>query len=226
MLTSNLIHRTFQIRVNDATATCFTIDRDGRQYLITAQHVVRDVADQSHPQVELFHDGQWKPIILTLVGHCTKPVDISVYAPPQQLSPPLRLPPQDKTTFGQPVYFLGFPYGLRTNLGELNRNFPAPFIKQAIVSSMDNECGTCFYLDGHNNPGFSGGPVIAHDSVSDCFALVSVVSGYQSAPENIHAPTGPVDLHYQADTGIIISYGIKHALDVISDNPNGFEITA
>jgi hypothetical protein len=35
----------------------------------------------------------------------------------------------------------------------MNRNFPLPFVKKALLSAMANGY---YYLDGHNNPGFSG----------------------------------------------------------------------
>ena len=44
MITSNVIHRTFHIRYRNGTGTAFAIDRDGRQYLITARHLVEGVA--------------------------------------------------------------------------------------------------------------------------------------------------------------------------------------
>ena len=61
--------------------------------------------------------------------------------------------------FGQDVCFLGFPYCLHTELGEVNRNFPLPFIKKSTFSASDDKWNV-LYLDGDNNPGFSGGPVV------------------------------------------------------------------
>lgn len=226
MLTTNALERTFQLRLGTATATCFTFDHEQRQYVITAKHVINDIRSEPQTVVELFHDNQWKRLTLTLVGHCPDPIDISVYSPPQLLSPPLHLPPQDRIIYGHRVYFLGFPYGLRSNAGEINRGFPMPFIKQGIISSVGGENGTCIFLDGHNNPGFSGGPVVAENPKTNRFDILAVISGYRAAPEEICDATGPVGLYYQANTGIITSYSIKHALDVIVANPTGFEISA
>ena len=58
MITSNVFHRTFHIRYGSATGTMFSIDRDGRQYLITAKHVVEGIV--SGGSISVFHDKQWK----------------------------------------------------------------------------------------------------------------------------------------------------------------------
>ena len=60
----------------------------------------------------------------------------------------------------QDVYFLGFPYDLTNDGGTINRNFPIPLIKKGILSAIQVGEVKTLLLDGHNNPGFSGGPVV------------------------------------------------------------------
>jgi hypothetical protein len=64
----------------------------------------------------------------------------------------------------QEVCFLGFPYGSFYTRGEpINRGFLLALVKRAIGSSMPfngrDEVMVC-YLDGINNPGFSGGSAV------------------------------------------------------------------
>ncbi len=109
----------------------------------------------------------------------------------------------------------------------MNRDFPIPFVKKAIVSCMmfENDM-QIFFLDGHNNPGFSGGPVIFKEPNSNGFKVASVISGYRYAKEPIYQNGAAVPLELRANTGIVISYGIKHAIDLIESNPVGFQISA
>lgn len=80
---------------------------------------------------------------------------------------------------GQDVYSLGFPFGLATKFDK-----PIPthiaFIKKAILSAIDARPGSghVLYLDGHNNPGFSGGPVIyANYNERERLEIAGVIAG-------------------------------------------------
>ena len=39
MVQSEIINRVFYIQVNGMSGTCFTIEQDGIQYLVTAKHI-------------------------------------------------------------------------------------------------------------------------------------------------------------------------------------------
>jgi len=226
MITTNAIQRTFHIKVGDSTGTCFTIDVENKQYLVTAKHVVPDLVGTSN--IEIFHEQQWKNIEVTVVGHCDGEIDISVLTTNLQISPTHPLEPTSAgMAYGQDVYFLGFPYGMAGEIGLMNRDFPFPFVKKAIVSCMYFENGIQIsFLDGHNNPGFSGGPVIFKEHNSIDYKVCSVVSGYRYQEEPVYQNGNPVPLELRANTGIVITYGIKHAVDLIKANPIGFELQA
>ena len=59
MITANVIHRVFQIRWNGATGTAFTLDISGKQYLITARHVVSGLG--STGTIDFFSNNLWVP---------------------------------------------------------------------------------------------------------------------------------------------------------------------
>ncbi|MDA3800191.1 MAG: trypsin-like peptidase domain-containing protein [Kiritimatiellae bacterium] len=227
MITTNVIHRTFHIRIGDSIATCFTVDLDGKQYLVTAKHVVKDISDKA--TVSIFHDKQWKNINVSLVGHGSGEIDISVLCADFQLSPTYPLETSmGGIIYGQDVFFLGFPYGMTGELGKVNRNFPLPFVKKAIVSCINTAPNgvQMLFLDGHNNPGFAGGPVIFKEPNGKNFKVAGVICAYRSEEEPIYQGTQKVPLAYRCNTGIIIAYGIKHALDLINNNPIGFKLTS
>lgn len=223
MITSNVFHRTFRIRYGNGCGTCFTIDEDSRQYLVTARHVVAGI--QQSDRVELFYQNQWHPFDSELVGEASGNIDITVLALPIQLSPTYPMPATtNDMVFGQEVFFLGFPYNLFADIGAMNRDFPLPFVKRAILSSIVHDSGEeVLYLDGHNNPGFSGGPVVFKPPGTQELRVAGVVSGYRYEDELIYAGNTPTQLAYRYNTGIIISYSIKYATELIKVKSVGIQ---
>ena len=228
VVTSNILQRTFRIQYKKETGTCFTIDFENRQYIVTARHLVESIVDQSN--VKIMHDSIWKQLRVKLVGHSGGDVDISVLAADRQIfgTAPLALLSADNIDLilSQDVFFLGFPYGLGSEIFSANRNFPLPFVKKAIVSVLGNK--DTFLLDGHNNPGFSGGPVVFHPIPdSKILAVAGVVSGYRFEDEPVYQnqeqKASPIG-YYEYNTGIIVVSNIKHALDLIRQNPIGVEL--
>ena len=213
-----ILERTFQIRYKDSLATCFTTDFEGKRYLITARHVVDHIQDKS--KVEIRHDGQWKPLEVDLVGHGEGNIDVSVLAPQELIGHHHPLTLGVNVFLAEAVYFLGFPYGLYTDVGDLNNNFPAPFVKKAIISSppIDN----LMYLDGHNNPGFSGGPVVRVKNSSD---VVGIVTGLQNETQYVVDGAGKKGpYYYHQNTGMVRVFLAKTAEDLILKNPIGIDI--
>jgi S1-C subfamily serine protease len=224
MITSNVFCRVFFIKVGATTGTAFTIEDADRQYLVTAAHVVAGLTPPF--SVELFHENQWKILELELTGIC--PVsDIAVFAPRFQLSPAFPLPASaDGVMFGQDVYFLGFPYGITSDAASLNQGRPFPLVKKACLSAVtqSDKGAKIVLLDGHNNPGFSGGPVVFCERgkpLASSFKVLGVVSGYRFAEEPAYHGGAPTPVTVRANTGIVICYNITHAIDVIRKNPNG-----
>ena len=227
-ITANILQRTFHLCFDKYQGTCFTIDCDNRQYIVTARHIVESITDSATIQIK--HEKKWKDCPVNLVGHGEGEIDISVLAAPIQISHAHCLPPTtDGLTFGQDVYFLGFPvldpsYDWVSEIGELNDNYPMPLIKKAIISYAEPDTSR-FLLDGHNNHGFSGGPVVFSE-VGTPYAQLSVaavVSAYLYTQEEVYLENdSPRELTY--NSGIMEAHGIKHAIDLISQNPIGFNL--
>lgn len=223
MITFNALSRTFHLRHGSQTATGFLIDVDAKQYLVTARHFVPEVID--FILLELFHDKSWKKILARLVGHAPGEIDITVLALPKRLVAVdyILTPSMGGIILGQEAFFLGFPYGLFGDHGEFNSNYPMAFVKRATVSSLSvSEDGPAIiFLDGHNNPGFSGGPVLFKVQEQGELKVAAVVSGYRFATAPIYQGEQEVPLTYRYNTGIVISYGLKHAVAIATGNPIG-----
>ena len=225
-ITANVIHRTFELACGEKAGTCFAIDYENRQYILTARHLVETITDSAI--IRITHEKIWKDCVVNLVGHCKGEVDISVLAANIRLAPEHPLPPTSGgIVLGQDVYFLGFPYNLTSNLERLNWNFPMPFVKKAVVSAFDSETSP-LYLDGHNNRGFSGGPIVFSQmgKPANELSVAGVISGFHPEMEPVYLGDERTDLEYQYNTGIIKAYGIQHTIDLIRHNPIGFDLGA
>ena len=219
MITANVIYRVFRLKVGFETGTAFTIEEGGREYLVTARHIAQSL--QGNCQIELFKDRSWYSLQVTVIGHAPGDVDISVLAPSEGLTPtrPLPLPASsDGLTYGQEAYFLGFPSGISDNF-LMETGHPLPFVKRATVSTM---FGKPYLLDGHNNPGFSGGPVVFCPPNRKEFQVAAVVCGYQAARTPVRDHEERVtEFHLRENTGIIVAYDVSDAVALIRANPIG-----
>lgn len=223
MVTSNAIQRTIQIRYAGQIGTAFFIDVDSRQYLVTAKHIVPDLQDEVF--ISILHNNNWSDIGVRLVGHAPGKADISVLALPYRIAgADLTLPPDATSlTVGQEAFFLGFPFGLFGEMGTANNDYPLPFVKRATVSCFEhNQHGLhLIFLDGNNNPGFSGGPVVFRHSGTTEFRVAGVISGYRYVDQPVYQGTEMLPLRTQHNTGIIYSYGIGYATSLARGNPIG-----
>jgi hypothetical protein len=109
---------------------------------------------------------------------------------------------------------LGFPFGLNT---KDNSGFPYPLIKKATFSGSAIENGIhIMLLDGHNNPGFSGGPVIFIDRYTTSknkWFISGVISAYVNQKNQMITPFGT--MNYDENAGVIIVIGAKHIISII-----------
>jgi hypothetical protein len=132
-------------------------------------------------------NGAWFPLDMNIF-RCVDPVDIAVLVPPHQLTVNFDLP-SEKNSFsiGQDAYFLGFQYGIQSPAHHMNGPYPLPIVKRGTISGLiplsnlsnDNK-SVLVLLDGYNNPGFSGGPIVYRDLNRSgvVLGLIGVVSGF------------------------------------------------
>jgi len=135
-------------------------------------------------------------------------------------------PTLEGIAFGQDLYFLGFPYGLFSESGDLNNHYPFPFVKKGILSATGEGFGDpgIFFIDGHNNPGFSGGPVVFVPYGKKEFRIAGVVSGFQTVGEPVYDQVGSASHFFKVNTGLMVAYNIHGALEAIKANPIGFAL--
>ncbi|MFP5285628.1 MAG: serine protease [Thermoanaerobaculia bacterium] len=225
--TSNVIYRVLRIKTPTDTGSAFTIEVDGRQYLITARHLLDGFGSEG--DIDLWSEGRWSRFPARAIYPANENVDIAALDLNRTVTVTFPLEPSSGgLTLGQQVYFLGYPYGLGTpgssaaappGFGEI------PFLKSGILSALDdrNPEASLLYLDGHNNPGFSGGPIVFWHSESRRFRVAGVVRGYRNEAlpvvkkKNLDDPRAPAhnDLYTRANSGIVVGYDIRHIVDAI-----------
>jgi len=179
---TNVFTRVLLLQAGDMSGSSFTIDVDGRQYIVTAKHVVSRLKDNDLIRVRR-PDG-WTSVRVKVL-RCDDPVDIAVLIPDKQLT--LNFPVEPSMIgmqVGQDTYFLGFPYGQvlsDVKYEKVGEHISIPFIKKATWSASSRVGdGSLLFLDGHNNPGFSGGPIVFRDFNQQGYVMkvAGVVSGY------------------------------------------------
>jgi Trypsin-like peptidase domain len=158
MIPTNVINRVLHLSSGDHTATGFVAHVDGREYLVTARHFVSLIPTNG---LQISHGEAWHDANVQKVGDSANS-DVSVLCLEysichEALTVTLTT---EGLTYGQDVYFLGYPFGFDVQLENLRNGYPMPFVKRATVSNLARFQGGDFWLDGLNNVGFSGGPVV------------------------------------------------------------------
>lgn len=222
---SNVLTRVFQLRYNGTLATAFTLDIDGRQYLVTARHVVKGMPTES--SIELRRESDWQKVSVKLVEVKPQEVDIAVLAPASPISISLPLEAGMRGLYvSQEVAFVGFPYGMLPEIAGINLGYPIAFVKHGVCAAFDfhKEQYSAVWVDGHNNPGFSGAPVVFHDSKTKRMTVAAVVTGFRHAEEPVRQNGKETGATVRVNTGLLLAHGIDPALKAIRDNPIGAPI--
>ena len=105
-LTSNVLKRVVRIIVGQASGTAFSLDVDGRHYLVTAKHVVATIKD-AESTIQVCGDGGQCVDTPVSVLRCADPIDIAVLVPRKLLTATFVLPADSAgMVLGQDVFFV------------------------------------------------------------------------------------------------------------------------
>lgn len=229
-----ILNRIFQIRFGEKAGTCFVIDVDQKQYIVTAKHLVPRINPTDTVKISI--NENWLSLKIRVIFPKNEHTDIVALAANTIIAPKMEIfVSAGDIILGQDIYFLGFPYGLSSRGGDAFITKLA-FVKKGILSAMSTGGASdqIMYVDGHNNPGFSGGPVIfANYSKQDRLQIAGVVSGYKAQPIKVYesevkSKETKTDQekkkfiqYVRENTGIVIAYKIGEILEAINKNPIG-----
>jgi hypothetical protein len=268
-VTSNALGRTFMIETRVGRGTTFSIDVDNREYWITAKHMFtgiktgpagvftsRTVQANILSQVGDGDEGRdlhWTTETFTVIDP-GKDIDILVLVPDHLLLSYGRdfylKTGADGVGFGGDCEFLGFPYGGGWKISTLTdaKHLDTkswlwlPYIKHCTISALLHEKElNIWVLDGINNEGFSGGPVLFATGPNQ--KVFAVISGFHQEPlEVLPAPPPgqkqtssipaspklqgkksrePQKEVVNANSGFILAFDIDPAIKAIQGNPIG-----
>lgn len=227
MLTTNVLMRIFKLRYGGKSGTCFTMEVDHRQYLVTAHHLVKNI--EKNDTISIFHEERWKMMEVTVVWTGDEGHDVTIFSPQIQLSPSFPLEPTSAgMVVGQDVYFCGYPYHMDAGGSEMNRGFPLPLIKRGTLSGFFIHL---LIIDALNNPGFSGGPVV-WSPISDpqSYRVSGVISGYRPEYKPVIYKddkgewTNHETMKFEHNTGLVQAYTLDDAVEFLKEHPAGIEV--
>lgn len=218
---TEILQRTKLIRIGNDGGTAFQIDYGGKLYMVTARHVVAGLS-QGRATVQIWESDKWYDVQITkTIYPASADVDIAVLETQERAANPFSIAPwggDGGPTFGQQVWFLGYPFGdvaLATHFHD--QPFTFPFIKKGTMSAVDGrrEDAVVLYIDGFNNRGFSGGPIIFWDFKAHLYKILGVVKGYRNDLARVEINGQQIDTNILVNSGILIGYSIKHAIQAI-----------
>jgi len=216
-----ILQRTKLIKGPIEEGTAFSIDYLGKLYLVTARHVVAGLPiGKAVLQVWLSDKWEDMKIVKTLFP-ASADVDIAVLETEQRVAQPfsIAVPRQDEgVTLGQQVWFLGYPFGDVALTTRFSDQQILPFIKRGTMSAIDSSKtnAVVLYIDGFNNRGFSGGPIIFWSFSKHTYRILGVVHGYRNdRAEEVLLNGQKIDSNILYNSGILIGYDIKHAIEAI-----------
>jgi len=211
-----MLVRTLYIKAGNKSGTSFLIDYRGKSYFVTAKHVVSDLPRKG-AKFQVFRQQDWKDVTADVLEPHNNEVDIAVLDPKWDATPSDWAPElsSGSVNMGGQVYFLGYPFGLHN----LFKAEYVPFVKQGVLSAIDGSDATAvlIYVDGFNNEGFSGGPIIAFTDQK--WRVLGVVKGYRQEAAKTAVAGRSVDTNVLVNSGILVAYDIKHALEAIDAVP-------
>jgi len=215
MLTPSIIRNVFPVKNGKRTGTCFTIDYDTNQYFVTAKHIIKNL--QNGNCVEFLISGNLIKTNVKTIGH-HHTADVSVFTindHPELQGLKFHI---KETEPGQDVHLIGFPTGTGARKSDQSKKkYPQQLIKKATVSRIiNNNTDKYLLLNGINNPGFSGGPVILKDPTDRTFKVAAVISGHKP-DETIYPDKKVSPVSIRNRTGIILAYSVENVLELIEN---------
>jgi S1-C subfamily serine protease len=216
---TEILQRTFLIKVGNTTGTAFIVDRNGKVYVVTARHVVAGLPD-TKATFQLWRSNKWQDVqtVRTMLPSSAS-VDIAIFETEEKIARPFQIAvsgTDEGPTMGQQVWFLGYPFG-DTAMTSRSQDQILPFIKRGTISAINgsNPDAVVLYIDGFNNPGFSGGPVVYWEFSKHAYRILGVVQGYRSDTAKVLVNGQQIATNLLVNSGILTAYSIKHVLDVL-----------
>lgn len=226
MIPIDVLQSVYQIQYGEGSGSGFTIEYEHDKYLVTARHLFysnetiksypRKTYDIPRATIQIFQNNKLKKLSGNVYFHENIFVDIAVIKLINTKLPFgfLKIDASG-LSFGQDVYFLGYPYGLQSWLPYSTSPYPLPLIKKAIIAGFTTrgDGDSVLYLDTQANQGFSGGPIIFKYHGTDEFKVCGVMTA--AFYTFIESQSTKISISVAEDNGITIVTHISHLEELI-----------
>jgi hypothetical protein len=220
-ITANALDNTHLILTDTLQGTCFTYLIDNEEFIVTARHLFKTSLDNGDStSIKIYQNEQLNDFRAKYFISKDSTIDIAVLNVKKQLHRITPYASVEKTALGQELYFLGYPYFNKTLFKSYDRNIGSfPLVKEAIYSGSYTKDYTLHFLDGHNNPGFSGGPVIVHDYSTGKNGVFGIISGYYHEIRQLQKSENVVYEEFiKENSGIIKCYPIRLVDKIVTES--------
>lgn len=228
MIPIDVLQSVYHIQNGNGSASSFTIECDEKQYLITARHLfysneylekysyLGPICDITRGRLKIYQNNKWKVITGNVYFHENIYVDIAVIELIKTKLPFSSLTIDNGSlSFGEDVYFMGYPLGLRTWLRYSTSPYPLPLVKKAIIagfSTLENG-DSVLYLDTQSNPGFSGGPIVIKHPGTTVFKICGIMTA--GSFSRIESQSSRFSISYTEDNGLTVVTHVSHLEEII-----------
>ncbi|MBK7359188.1 MAG: trypsin-like peptidase domain-containing protein [Saprospiraceae bacterium] len=205
-ITADILRQTYIIETDTQQGTCFLVNINNQEYLITAKHLFKsNLLNGDSTTINIYQEDKYYKLKVQYFIHTDNSLDIAVLKLTKSIQIMIPFSIDGNVTLGQDIYFLGFPKLDSHQFYTTSKIGILPLVKSGIISGWINTGQYCLYfLDGHNNPGFSGGPVVCFDNSSSKPVIFGVISGYYYENKLVQKNNKSIDSTYiQENSGII-----------------------
>jgi len=219
-LTENIFRQVYLVQYGNTYGSSFIIDINNKEFLITAAHLFPNISNNSELEITIYDENKSDKNKIRLYKHSDPSIDIAVIVLPKPIKKMKPLITGGSIETGQNLLFLGYPILNGQLFATQDPTFGIrALVKKAMLAGVVKK--NDYYLmllDGHNNSGFSGGPVIGYDKKTDKNVIVGVISGYIYETKKVYDDNKSPTLNYDDNSGIILSYSIDLAYRIIDEN--------
>jgi S1-C subfamily serine protease len=216
---AELVRKTYLINVGAFQGTAFLMVKGGEEYIITVRHLFDSAlkcGDRVKINLAVETTSKSYEAKYYIDKDARRDVAVLKLSEKIQVLPPLET--EGQIILGGEVLFAGYPVFSKQQFGTVSKNNSLyPLVKRGIISAFFDPPGINLYLiDAHNNPGFSGSPLVTYNFETKKTILIGVVSGYIKELKSIKTPAGAtLDAVMEENSGITIAYPIWVANEIV-----------
>jgi hypothetical protein len=218
-VTRGLLEHVYHLTTDTLQGTCFLIEYKNQEYLVTAAHLFkRKIKAKSEVKITI-DNGTPMSLTAELLKHSDSTVDVAVLRIPISIKKSEVYAIDGGVIIGQQVYFLGYPSFSGLQFATVGKLGTFPLVKGGIFSGGIQVNGYLLeFIDGHNNPGFSGGPVVFYNYENKTNNICCIISGYYNETKNLLIEGKASGYLFPENSGIIKSYPASLALRIIDSD--------